>query len=226
MSLIGTVLKGAIGGFSTGGVAGGITGALGGFFGGNGGPNIANSLSQQVGCTILQADADQARAMLQRGIDPCTGMPKSTAMTAFDTGIPAQTINLDPGFAGPAPGAQAIPVGGVGMVPIPTMGGALEFTTTGLIRNVIVNGRRISRRKAAAFIRKFGFDVGARGLGISTQQAAQVVLQQSQRPRRRRGISGAQITQANRVIRTLSNFQKQLACPTRRAPVRRRKTCP
>ena len=42
-------------------------------FGGNGGPNIARSLSAQVGCTILQKDADAARAALRRGINPCTG---------------------------------------------------------------------------------------------------------------------------------------------------------
>lgn len=36
------------------------------------GENIANKLSKQVGCTIPQRNADQARALLAKGINPCT----------------------------------------------------------------------------------------------------------------------------------------------------------
>jgi len=229
------VLQGAAGGFAKGGVTGILGGALGGFLGGgNGGPNIAKSLSKQVGCTILQSDANQARAMLQRGVNPCTG--QNTRVTdSFDTGVGPgglggmlNTVGINPGAAMPIPVSQAPVVTGPGgtLMAARTGGGALEYTATGLIRNVIVNGRRISRKNAAAFIRKAGMDVGAQGLGISLQQAAMVVLQQSARPRRRRGISGAQITQAKRVINTINSMAKQLGCstPRRRAPARK-STC-
>lgn len=216
MSLVLTALKT--------GLSAGLGSVATQLFGGNGGPNIAKSLSKQVGCTIAQKDAVQARAMLKRGIDPCTGQPKG----GFST--PTDVL-----FGGPAPGAVPIPVfdtptvtgpGGVQVPPSVLAGGSsLEFTTTGLVRNVIVNGRRVSRRNAAAFIRKAGMEVGARGLGLTLQQAATVVLQQSTRPRRRRGISGAQITQAKRVIRTINSMSKALGCTTRRAPVRRKTTC-
>ena len=46
---------------------------------GNEGPNVARSLSKQVGCTILQKDAPAARSMLNRGVNPCTGRPQSGA---------------------------------------------------------------------------------------------------------------------------------------------------
>jgi hypothetical protein len=216
MSLIGTIAKGAIGA------------GIGEFFG-NGGQNIANQLSKQVGCQILQSDAAGARAQIARGVNPCTGLPTNGARVP---GILDPRFGLPPGAI---PGSSPIPVfdaplvtgpGGAQVPPSVLAGGsALEFTATGLIRNVIVNGRRISRRNAAAFIRKAGMEVGARGLGLTLQQAAQVVLQQSTRPRRRRGISGAQITQAKRVISTIASMSKSLGCTTRRAPARRKPTC-
>ena len=191
-----------------------------------GGQNIANDLSQQVGCTIAQSNADEARALIARGIDPCTGQAKTPLQTTFDTGVPDRSVL----FPTIVPGSQPIPVfeAGPGGVPVPTNGttaGALEFTRTGLIRNVIVNGRRVSRKNAAALIRKQGIDIGARALGLSLQQAAQVVLQQSSRPRRRRGITGRQITEARRVMNTINSFGKALGCTTRRAPARRKSTC-
>lgn len=227
MSALLAAAKGAIGGFSAGGLAGGIFGGLSGLFGGgNGGPNIAKSLSQQVGCTIRQSDANQARALIAKGIDPCTGQNTRADSAANRTdlfptpGIGGQPIPVFSTPAAPAP--VVVGPGGTSMV-ARAGGGALEFTATGLIRNVIVNGRRISRKNAAAFIRKAGMDVGAQGLGLSLQQAAMVVLQQSSRPRRRKGISGAQITQAKRVINTINSMAKQLGCstPRRRAPARK-----
>lgn len=64
-------------------------------FGGGNGPNIARSLSAQVGCTILQKDADAARAQLRAGINPCTGArtggrvqtPKAGAAFGAITGL-------------------------------------------------------------------------------------------------------------------------------------------
>jgi hypothetical protein len=224
MSLFGTIIKGAFGGFASGGVSGAITGALGGALGDD--TNIARSLSGQVGCTITQANANQARALIARGIDPCTGQQKTVSQTAFDTGVPDRSVL----FPTIVPGSSPIPVfeTGPGGTPVPVNGqssGALEFTRTGLIRNVIVNGRRVSRKNAAALIRKQGIEIGARALGLSLTQAAQVVLQQSSRPRRRRGITGRQITEARRVMNTINTFGKALGCTTRRAPARRKAAC-
>lgn len=47
------------------------------FGGGNGGPNIARSLSKQVGFQVLQSDAATVRARLASGLDPRTGIATS-----------------------------------------------------------------------------------------------------------------------------------------------------
>ena len=44
---------------------------------GGGGPNIARSLSKQVGFQVLQSDASSVRARLAAGLDPRTGRPVS-----------------------------------------------------------------------------------------------------------------------------------------------------
>jgi len=50
---------------------------IGGLFSKNGGPNIARSLSKQVGFQVLQSDASTVRARLAAGLDPRTGRPVS-----------------------------------------------------------------------------------------------------------------------------------------------------
>lgn len=65
-----------------------------------GGVNIAKSLSKQVGCTIAQSDANQARALLAKGINPCTGVATGSV------GVPTQTVSI------PTPPAPAIKTSG------------------------------------------------------------------------------------------------------------------
>lgn len=221
MSLVGTITGAILKGTSYGNLASDI---LGGVFGG-GGPNVANALSKQVGCTIMQSQANQARALLAKGINPCTGEnvnPPSIQGTIYSRyESPAATSQPIPVYDQPVAGV------GPGGVSIPAAtSGAFEFTTTGLIKNVIVNGRRISRRRAAAFIKKAGVDVGARGLGLTTVQAAQLLMADMTRPRRRRGLSYRQIANARRVYRTVQNMAKSLECKTtRRSYTRRKTTC-
>ena len=219
MSLIGTVIKGVISGTGYGALASEVLGQVVG----GGGTNIANNLSKQFGCTIAQSQANQAVALWNKGINPCTGQPRAGT---FGGNVPLEGI---PSTA--IPGSEPIPVYGPGVGVTSgtggTMGagGALEYTRTGLIRNVIVNGRRVSRRRAASFIKRAGFDIGAQGLGLTMQQAAMVVLHDSSRPRRRRGLSYKQIANARRVYRTVQSMSKSLSCTTRRAPARRKTTC-
>ena len=58
------------------------------FSGGNGGPNIARSLSKQVGFTVLQSDAATVRARLAAGLDPRTGRPVSNRTAIADQNVP------------------------------------------------------------------------------------------------------------------------------------------
>lgn len=59
---------------------------FGGLFGGDEGPNIARSLSKQVGFTVLQSDAPAVRARLAAGLDPRTGVRPAPGVVTKTTG--------------------------------------------------------------------------------------------------------------------------------------------
>lgn len=210
-----------------------LGGAVGGFiedlFGG-GGPNVANKLTKAYcpeGQVILQSSADQARALELKGINPCTGesmvagAPYDPGYSSMPAGYEVPPMSVLSAPALPAPNGGGYPVaasaGGAG---------ALEYTSTGKVRSVVRGGRRIAtRRKAAAFIRKYGYEMSATAFGLSMQQLAKIILDDQMTPRRRRGLSYKQIQQAKRVIRTVKSMSSSLgSCTTRRAPARR-KTC-
>ena len=65
---------------------------FGKLFGGNGGPNIARSLSKQVGFTVLQSDASAVRARLAAGLDPRTGRPVSNRTAIADQNVSSSGI--------------------------------------------------------------------------------------------------------------------------------------
>jgi len=88
-----------------------------------GGVNIAKSLSKQVGCTIAQSNADQARALLAKGIDPCTGT------STRDVGVPNQTFKV--------PTVQQPTVktsGPIGQIPTVAQPSTFNFNITGFDR--------------------------------------------------------------------------------------------
>jgi len=89
------------------------TGFVTGLFGGgNGGPNIARSLSKQVGFTVLQSDAARVRADLARGIDPSTGVQTNPGLSTRTTGVGAAFSNLLTGVVG-----RALPQVGISLSP-------------------------------------------------------------------------------------------------------------
>lgn len=71
------------------------------------GENIANKLSRQVGCTIPQRSAPQARALLEKGINPCTGQTSQpiapvqsstrVSVPGTVTGILGRVLSIAPG---------------------------------------------------------------------------------------------------------------------------------
>ena len=90
-------------GANTGLIAAGAK-ILGNIFGGGGGPNIARSLSKQVGFTVLQSDANLVRARLAAGLDPRTGAATSRKGISPNPvkQIPrvSQTTDVPPGTGG------------------------------------------------------------------------------------------------------------------------------
>lgn len=105
-----------------------------------------------------------------------------------------------------------------GMSALPGIGGAIVRagagilrTTTGKISSVVLaSGQKISRKKAASFIKRFGFEAGAAALGITAIEAAQLLLDDAQTPRRRRGLTYKQIQSARRTACMVSKMARDL----------------
>lgn len=114
------------------------------------------------------------------------------------------------------------------LVPI---GGIIAKGAVGLVRGaagkilrvITPTGQSVSRRKAAAYIKRFGFEAGAVALGITAIEAAQLLLDDASTPRRRKGISYAQLRNAKRVACTISRMARDLN--VKPAPARRRTSC-
>lgn len=108
MSIFSKIAKGVLGGVADFLPGGGFIKQGLALTGSPGGVNIANKLSKQVGCTIAQSNADQARALLAKGINPCTGVAsRPVGIPDQDFAIPtlpAPVIKT----SGPTPGASTV----------------------------------------------------------------------------------------------------------------------
>lgn len=267
---------------------------------GGGGPNIAKSLSKQVGFTVLQKDAPMVRDRLSRGLDPRTGLPTGGTVPGVSppAGVAEKTTGFNELFVQlaqplinraiqpvtkrlnitdkevqkiinqPAVGKQP-PIALPPPVPLPTVsrevlqtparrqvprrqmvpprippgggkvsllaasmsglpaairgGAGLVRTATGRIGRIFLpSGAQVSKRDAAALIRRVGFDAAAVALGITVVEAAELLLQESARKRRGRGITAAQVRNARRTTCMVARLARDLG--VKAAPVRRRKT--
>ena len=95
-------------------------------------------------------------------------------------------------------------------------------TVTGRIGGVTLpSGQRYTTKRAAQLIRSVGLQAAAAALGIGIVEVAEVLLQ-SQKPRRRRGISYAQLRNAKRVACTVSRMARDLGV---KPATRSRGTC-
>lgn len=202
----------------------------GGFGGGNN-VNLARSFSQREGlpCTVRDDQKNLVLSMKARGL---TGQQICTAATG---GIPTQTWEdviakkLPPVPPGGVEGIfkdVVLPgiVGAIGgpVSAVTTTGRAIigagarrapgvYYTTTGRLSSVVLaSGKSMGTRQIASFIRFVGdIALAASILGISMQDAADVL---TRKRRRRRGISGAQLANAKRVICTVNRMAKDLNC--------------
>lgn len=212
-----------------------------GGFGGNGNVNLARGFSSRQGlpCVVREDQKNLVLAMQSRGL---TGQQ---ICSAAQGGIPSQTMEdvilkklppVPPGGVEAIVKDVVIPgvIGGGSMSAIgrgtqlaTRVAGGLRrapgvyYTTTGRLSSVVLaTGKSMGVRQIASFIRFVGdIALAASILGISMQDAADVL---TRKRRRRRGISGAQLANAKRVICTVNKMAKDLNCkPT----ARRRTSC-
>ena len=95
-------------------------------------------------------------------------------------------------------------------------------TATGRISSIVLpSGQKYSAKRAASLIKSVGLQAAAAALGIGIIEVAELLLSQS-RPRRRRGISYAQLRNAKRVACTVSRMARDLGV---KPATRSRGTC-
>ena len=125
------------------------------------------------------------------------------------------------------PGGRMSLIGAAGMSALPalTRGGVgLIRTATGRISRILLpSGAAVSKRDAAALIRRVGFEAAAVALGITVFEAAELLLQESARKRRGKGITAAQVRNARRTTCMVARLARDLG--VKAAPVRRKRTC-
>ncbi|MGH2609267.1 MAG: hypothetical protein ACRDHF_09285 [Tepidiformaceae bacterium] len=84
-------------------------------------------------------------------------------------------------------------------------------------------GRRVSPQQAMALVRRVGPEAAAAALGVTTVELATWLMQSNaMRGRRRRGITGRQISNARSTIRRVSGFMAQIQSACGPARARRR----
>jgi hypothetical protein len=214
-----------------GAIGGAVTSAIGGLFGGGGSDdNLARNFSKRQGLSCVIRDSDKAKALqlIEFGVDPCTGQSTRPAVTVpTDFG----TVQGPPDIPSALPGGAPI-VGALNTMSLPAtisrIGGSLVGgvirTATGKISSVVApSGRKFSRKQAVALLKRAGdIATGAALMGISSQDAAEMILQTP--PRRRRGITAAQVANARRTTRMVKKLATDLGC-CRTTPVRRKSPC-
>ena len=149
--------------------------------------------------------------------------------------IPSKDILQIPAGA-PYVSGSIIPPGGTMSLLTTAMSGAgaltrlasggrgLIRTTTGRISSILLpSGVKYSRRKAASLLKRVGLEVGAAALGITLVEAAELLLADAQAPRRRRGITAANLRNAKRVNCAIRRMHADLGL-AKTAP-RRRTSC-
>lgn len=127
----------------------------------------------------------------------------------------------------PPGGGRMSLIGAAGMSSLPAIasrGVGIIRTQTGRIGRIFLpSGASVSKRDAASLIRRVGFEAAAVALGITAIEAAELLLQESARKRRGRGITAAQVRNARRTTCMVARLARDLG--VKAAPVRRRKTC-
>lgn len=210
-----------------------ITSKLKGLLGGGGSNvNLARGFSKRQGlsCVVRDDQKAQASALLAKGIDPCTGRALELGAGAFppvssvpDRFIPAPTPGRPQPFVGAGMSLLPTLVRGAGTALAGFAGAGVLRTATGRISSIVLgNGKRFSRKDAAALLRRFGdIAAGAAAMGISQQDAAEIIMTAGKR--RQKGITAANIRNARRTACMISRMARDLNIKP--APVRRKTSC-
>ena len=93
---------------------------------------------------------------------------------------------------------------------VPAIAGAARSATGRITRIILASGQSISRKGVVKLVKQIGLEAAAITLAISAVEVAEIFVQESTKPRRRRGLTPAQLSNAQRVNRRVLSFAKQL----------------
>lgn len=148
-----------------------------------------------------------------------SGRRPTPDFSVFDAGRATPAVNTQMARAGLFPSAlPTVMRAGAGVVV-----GIIRTARGAISRIVLPSGQSFSRKKAAALIKRVGFEAAAIALGITVFEAAEILLAETTGRRRRRGITGAQLASAKRVNCTIKRMAADLGCGIKATPPRRRR---
>lgn len=153
------------------------------------------------------------------------------AMGPVNYGIPMAAPGMTIAAAGAFPEVAGIggtlmrTLGAAGAVgAVARVAGTIVRSASGAIRGVIgAAGTMVSSGKAVQLAKRVGIDAAAAALGIGAVDLAQMVLQETSKKRRARGVSGADLRRARRTIGKITRMHSYIvhACRTAHVPHRR-----
>lgn len=132
-------------------------------------------------------------------------------------------MSLVPG--GPSLGGLPIGMAGIaGLIPAVgrVVAGILRSKTGKITAVITAAGKRVSRKNAVKLAKDVGIGVAAATLGISAVELAEMVLDEASKPRRRRGITARDLSNARRVNCAIARYSRDLGI---KPAVRRRTSC-
>lgn len=156
-----------------------------------------------------QSERDITRRIFAQGAGPGAVKPwVSPGTLAQFPGLAGIIGTRGQAMAGYLPGATT--GGFAGAVPMigTVVRGAIRSARGLITRFVLPSGATVSRKQAVALAKQVGLDAAAVALGVTAVELAEAVMQETSRPRRRRGITGRQLANARRVNRMV----KKMAC--------------
>lgn len=172
-----------------------------------------------------------AKAAVKKSVQSSVGKnlkAPAAAFGSYDNPLQFPVAGVFPtsggmGMGGPmmgmAPLGRAIQTGGSMVM----AGAGRLFSKAGRFLGITTaSGKVIRRKQIVAAAKKFGLEATAAATGLTIVELSQLVIEETGKPRRARGITGSQLRNASSTIRRMKRFNQLIGlnCGPRRSPKR------
>ena len=183
-------------------------------------PQISFGENQQINAAIQLGQAAFNRGPIA-GPSPVVLQRPAVGSPIFAGGINPMAIGSIISGIGRTIFGGGARAAGTGAVAVGGAAGNLVLSSTGRILSVITaSGARIGRKRAVAIAKFLGLNAGAAALGIGIVELAQMTVDETGRPRRRRGITARDFATTRRTMTKIKSMHAMLPTrgTSRRAP--------